>query len=154
MHSYLLRTFWASLDKKYYCLRAQVHMQRLFIALLFTYLPLVQAQTGFPTNGMRDVRATRHAFINAHIQITPTTLLEHATILVDHGKIAAVGLAVKIPENTPVTDLNERFIYPSFIEIYAANFGLKKKKGDPPPKLLHPCPWSPIISPKAGVIWC
>ena len=91
---------------------------RIFI-LLITILSVnfSFAQSWKPVNGSKDSRNHYTAFTNATIFVKDGELLKKATLLIKNNKIIAVGTLVSIPSNTIVYDLEEKFIYPSFIEL-------------------------------------
>lgn len=85
----------------------------------------VLAQGYFPTNsGVKDKAKVVIAFTNATVQVNPTTKLENATLLIKGNKIMNVGKNLKIPANAQIVDVNGKYIYPSFIELYSS-FGMK-----------------------------
>lgn len=77
------------------------------------------AQPTFPENGVADEREGSYAFTNATIVKDAQTTLKKATLLVRKGKITAVGVDLPIPKDAVVVDCSGKFIYPSFIDIYA-----------------------------------
>jgi imidazolonepropionase-like amidohydrolase len=77
------------------------------------------AQETFPVNGIADKREGVYAFTNATIVKDATTTLKNATLLIREGKIVAVGTNVTVPKNAAVIDCKDKFIYPSFIDIYS-----------------------------------
>lgn len=77
------------------------------------------AQTTFPENGVADSRHGHYAFTNATIVKDGTTTLTNATLVIKDGKIAAVGTNVKVPSGAVEVDCKGKYIYPSFIDIYA-----------------------------------
>lgn len=86
------------------------------------------AQEYFPKND--GVKAQNHnytALTNAKIYVTPTKILDKATLLIQNGKVVEAGKSVTLPKNTVSIDLNGKFIYPSFIDIYS-DFGVEKPK--------------------------
>lgn len=85
-----------------------------FIFLLFN----LQAQTTFPTNGVADLRHGYYAFTNATIVKDAATTLNNATLVIKDGRIVSVGTA-KAPQGAVVIDCNGKWLYPSFIDIYA-----------------------------------
>ena len=100
----------------------------LYIAILVAgWMPFALAQEA-PFRPKLEAPQAHFAFVNAFVQVTPEQLLEHATILVEAGKIAAIGLNIKVPAGTPIVDLKSRYVYPSFIEPYGADFGKRRKK--------------------------
>lgn len=98
----------------------------LLIVLLFT--GVIFAQEYFPKNdGVHQTNQNYTAFTNATIFITPTEIVENATLLIQNNKVVAVGTNIKIPNNTNKIDLKGKYIYPSFIDIYT-DFGMEKPK--------------------------
>lgn len=84
------------------------------------------AQDYFPKND--GVKAENHnytAFINAKIYLTPTQILDKATLLIQNGKVVQTGKSVTLPKNSLIIDLKGKYIYPSFIDIYS-DFGIEK----------------------------
>jgi imidazolonepropionase-like amidohydrolase len=88
----------------------------LFSGLLFA--TLLQAQETFPVNGVADKRDGYYAFTNATIVKDAQTTLQNATLIIKEGKIVAVGTGIAIPKDAVVVDCKDKFIYPSFIDIY------------------------------------
>lgn len=84
------------------------------LALTFAH---AQVST-FPTNGAPDKRHTTFAFTNARIQVDPETVIEKGTLLIQDGRILAVGAAVIVPKEAVTYDLTGKSIYPSFIDPY------------------------------------
>lgn len=84
--------------------------------LLFSYT--LQAQETFPVNGVADKRENCYAFTNATIVKDAQTILQNATLLIRQGKIISVGNNVTIPKDAIVIDCKDKYIYPSFIDIY------------------------------------
>ena len=77
------------------------------------------AQPTFPVNGLAEPRDGCYAFTNATIVKDPQTTLKNATMVIRDGKIVAVGASVAIPKDAVVIDCKDKFIYPSFIDIYS-----------------------------------
>lgn len=89
--------------------------------LLFSGLLLatmLQAQETFPVNGVADKRDGYYAFTNATIVKDAQTTLQNATLIIKDGKIASVGTGISIPKEAVIVDCKDKFIYPSFIDIY------------------------------------
>lgn len=92
------------------------------------------AQDYFPSNtGVKATNSNYTAFTNATIHVSPTEVLNNATLLIKEGKVVNVGTSVSIPKNTTTVDLSRKTIYPSFIDMYTT-FGVKKAErgGDGP----------------------
>lgn len=89
----------------------------LLSGLLFA--SLLQAQETFPVNGVADKREGCYAFTNATIVKDAQTTLTNATLVIRDGKIIAVGASgVAIPKDAIVVDCKDKYIYPSFVDIY------------------------------------
>lgn len=96
--------------------------------LLFAFIQNHWAQDYFPKNdGVKEKNTNYIAFTNANLYLTPTQIVKNGTLLIQEGKIVAAGKNVKIPENTIIVNVSEKYIYPSFIETYS-NFGVEKPK--------------------------
>ncbi|MFC4233013.1 amidohydrolase family protein [Parasediminibacterium paludis] len=92
-------------------------LKLLLSGLLFTFL--LQAQETFPVNGVADKRDGCYAFTNATIVQSSTSILQKATLVIRDGKIVSVGSTISIPKDAVVVDCNNKFIYPSFVDIYS-----------------------------------
>ena len=79
----------------------------------------IRAQETFPVNGVADKRTGTYAFTNATIVKDGQTTLQNATLLIKEGKIVAVGTTVAIPKEAVLVDCKNKYIYPSFIDIYS-----------------------------------
>lgn len=94
------------------------------IALCFCSFALF-AQDYFPKNdGVKTTNTNLQAFTNATIYISPNQVITNGTLLIKDGKVLASGTQVNIPKNTLIVDLEGKFIYPSFIDMYST-FGVK-----------------------------
>ncbi len=85
--------------------------------LLFTALS--RAQETYPVNGVADNRSGTYAFTNATIVKDGATTLSNATLVIKDGKITAVGTNVTVPADAVLVNCKGKYIYPSFIDIYA-----------------------------------
>ena len=85
----------------------------------------VRAQETFPRNDVKDERAKAFAFTNATIIVDDKQKIDKGTLLIEKGKIVAVGPSVRIPKGYTVIDLAGKFIYPSFIDLHS-QYGLPK----------------------------
>lgn len=100
-------------------------MRLLTLSLLLGSVSLF-AQDYFPKNdGVKTKNNNYMAFTNAKIYVTPTQVIENGTLLVQNGKVVQVGNTVNIPKNAVVEDLEGKYIYPSFIDVFSS-FGIKK----------------------------
>jgi imidazolonepropionase-like amidohydrolase len=84
---------------------------------------LVHAQETFPVNGVADKRDGCYAFTNATIVKDAQTTWQNATLVIRDGKIIAAGNGVAVPKDAVVIDCKDKFIYPSFIDMYS-NYGM------------------------------
>lgn len=85
----------------------------------FSMAMTINAQETFPENGVADPRHGHYAFTHATIVKDTATSLNDATLIIKDGKIVAVGTGLKIPAGAVEVDCKGKFIYPSFIDIYA-----------------------------------
>jgi imidazolonepropionase-like amidohydrolase len=91
----------------------------------------VYAQDYFPDNsGVKETNSNFTALTNATLYVDATRKLEGATLLIQDGKVVASGKGVSIPANSVVIDLEGKYIYPSFIDVYTG-FGVEKPKRAP-----------------------
>jgi len=78
-----------------------------------------------PVTGVSDTRPEMYGLKNARVFIDYQTILENASVLISKGRIAAVGQNISFPDGTIIYDLSGKTVYPSFIEIYGENYGIK-----------------------------
>ena len=110
------------------------------IKLLFSCLllaTLLQAQETFPVNGIADKREGCYAFTNATIVKDAQTTIINATLVIKEGKIISVGAGVPIPKEAVVIDCKDKFIYPSFIDIYT-EYGIPQPQRAQGPGITSP----------------
>jgi len=79
---------------------------------------MVNAQETFPVNGVADKREGCYAFTNATIVQSTNSTLQKATLVIRNGKIINVGVGIPLPKDAIVIDCSNKFIYPSFIDVY------------------------------------
>ncbi len=92
------------------------------------WFSMVLGQEYFPKNdGVKTPENNYTAFTNATIHVSPEKVLQNATLLIQKGKVVAVGNAVTIPTNSVTVNLEGKSIYPSFIDIFS-DFGIDKPK--------------------------
>lgn len=97
---------------------------RLLALAFFWCSATLFAQEYFPKNdGVKSKDNNYTAFTNAKIYVTPTQIIEGATLLIQNGKVVQVGKTVSLPNSTIVVDLSGKTVYPSFIESYSG-FGV------------------------------
>jgi len=101
-------------------------MQKLlFFFLIVLTFNLAAQQDNAPVTGVSDKRIEVYGLKNARVVVDYQTTLESADILISNGRIEAVGTGLTFPEGTVVFDLTGKTVYPSFIDIYAGNYGIK-----------------------------
>ena len=103
-------------------------MRKLLIFILLASNSVVAfAQETFPFNGIRPKDVTSYALVNATIYSTPENKLEGATVVIEKGKIIAIGKGIAIPANCVRIDVTGKFIYAGFIDIFSS-YGIPKKQ--------------------------
>ena len=95
-----------------------------FLLLLITVQSYPQYDNA-PVTGVSDKRPEIYGLTNARLIVDYQTVLENADILISKGRIAEVGQDLTFPKGTVVYDLTGKTIYPSFIDVYAGNYGIK-----------------------------
>src|SRR5688500_11356684 len=83
------------------------------------YAKMTAAQATFPENGVANPRHGYYAFTNATIVKDANTTLTNATLVIKDGKIISVGTGTKVPAGAVEVNCSGKFIYPSFIDVYA-----------------------------------
>ncbi|WP_152268049.1 amidohydrolase family protein [Agriterribacter humi] len=79
----------------------------------------VYAQQTFPVNGVADERSGTYIFTHATIVKDAQTTLQNASLLIQKGKIIAVGNDIAVPKDAIVVDCKGKYIIPSFIDLYS-----------------------------------
>ncbi|HSC54687.1 MAG TPA: amidohydrolase family protein [Phnomibacter sp.] len=92
---------------------------KLWLAALVLYMAQAGAQPTFPVNGVASPGSGAYAFTNATIVKDAKTTIANATLVIRDGKIVAVGAGVAVPKDAVVIDCKDKFIYPSFIDVYS-----------------------------------
>jgi imidazolonepropionase-like amidohydrolase len=113
-----------------------LHSLKVYAAFCFTiYCIFAKAQlpkeTTFRTNGPDDFREGIHAFVNATIFTTFHSKIDSATLIIQEGKIKAVGKNIALPKGAITHDVAGKFIYPSFIDLFA-EYGVQSGKATSP----------------------
>ena len=89
------------------------------MGLLFAFHFSSHAQATFPVNGIAEPKNGYYAFTNATIVKDGQTTLTNATLVIKDGKVVSVGANLAAPKDAVVIDCSGKYIYPSFIDIYA-----------------------------------
>lgn len=107
------------------------HMNKLyFLAFIVGWQisrTMLFAQESFPINGIHDERETYFLIRNANIQVSPSTQLERADMLIYKGKIVTIDRNIKTETsiNPVIIDLEGRYIYAAFIDAYS-DYGMPR----------------------------
>lgn len=91
----------------------------LLVCSLLLFSKAALSQSTFPENGIADTRQGQYAFTNATIVRDGIATLTNATMIIKDGKIVAVGTNLKVPAGAVEVNCTGKYIYPSFIDIYA-----------------------------------
>ncbi|SHI89361.1 amidohydrolase family protein [Flavobacterium terrae] len=105
-------------------------MKRIFLLLFWSVFLTsnINAQEYFPNNESTKSKSSVFiAFTNAKIHVSPSEVIERGTLLIKDGKVIAVGTSVLVPKNAMQINLEGKYIYPSFIDMYT-NFGIEVPK--------------------------
>lgn len=95
-------------------------MKKIILVPLFCAAAcILYAQQTFPVNGVADERSGSYIFMNATIVQDAQTTLQNASLLIQKGKIVAVGNDITIPKDAVVVDCRGMYIVPSFIDMYS-----------------------------------
>jgi imidazolonepropionase-like amidohydrolase len=97
----------------------------LFFLLLLLSIPILAQQDDAPVVGVSDKRVEVYGFKNARVVVDYQTTLENTDILISKGRIEAVGTNLVFPKGTIIIDLTGKTVYPSFVDAYAGNYGIK-----------------------------
>jgi imidazolonepropionase-like amidohydrolase len=97
----------------------------LFLFLCLFSAPLLAQVDDAPVAGVSDRRTEVYGLKNARVVVDYQTTIENTDILISNGRIEAVGTALSFPKGAIVYDLTGKTVYPSFIDAYAGNYGIK-----------------------------
>ncbi|HKK41072.1 MAG TPA: hypothetical protein VJ963_01600, partial [Bacteroidales bacterium] len=103
----------------------------LFLLLLALPFQLHAQQDDAPVIGVSDRRVDIYGLKNARVVVDYQTTLEKADILIASGRIAAIGTNIDFPKGTIIYDLSGKTVYPSFVDIYAGNYGIRSGSSGP-----------------------
>lgn len=78
-----------------------------------------------PVAGVSDKRTEIYGLKNARVVVDYQTTLENTDILISNGRIEAIGTGLAFPKGAIIYDLTGKTVYPSFIDAYAGNYGIK-----------------------------
>ena len=81
------------------------------------------AQSTFPNNGPADPRPNNVMLRRATVVVAPGNVQTGTDILVEKGRIKAVGKNIALPQGCQEIDCSDKWIYSSFIDLYS-NYGV------------------------------
>src|SRR5688572_19466531 len=110
-----------------------MNRKTLLILPLFLMLVGLRAQSTFPNNGAPHPNHAVHAFINVSLYLDYQTFVQGGTLIIQDGKVLAAGEKVTVPKGAIVHDLKEKFIYPSFIDLYS-DYGMPESSTQRTPR--------------------
>ncbi len=96
-----------------------------YLLLLLLPLRISGQQDNFPVVGVSDKRVEVYGLKNARVVVDYQTTLENTDILISNGRIEAIGTNLTFPKGTIIYDLTGKTVYPSFVDVYAGNYGIK-----------------------------
>jgi imidazolonepropionase-like amidohydrolase len=103
-------------------------MKKMLIAFVAWSLCLgLSAQKTFPVNGVFDHKERFYAFTGADVYVSASEKIQNATLIIRSGKIISVTKEGRVPRGAVVVPLDDKVIYPAFIDLYS-NYGLPEEK--------------------------
>jgi imidazolonepropionase-like amidohydrolase len=105
--------------------------KNLLLLTAFLSLNLYAQQDNAPVVGVSDKRIEIYGLKNARVVVDYQSTIENTDILVSDGRIEKIGLGLVFPKGAIIYDLKGKTVYPSFIDIYAGNYGIKTQTGAP-----------------------
>ena len=97
----------------------------IYLLLLLLPLKLFSQQDNAPVVGVSDKRVEVYGLKNARVVVDYQTTLENTDILISNGRIEAIGTNLAFPKGTIIFDLTGKTVYPSFVDAYGGNYGIK-----------------------------
>ncbi|MCC5945686.1 MAG: amidohydrolase family protein [Bernardetiaceae bacterium] len=102
----------------------------IMLSLISSSLLMAQNEKLGYINGIPDERNLLVAFKNATIYTDYKTKIEKATLLIEKGKVKAIGKDIAIPEHAQVHDLEGKVIYPAFVDLHST-YGMPEPQKSP-----------------------
>ena len=118
----------------------------LYLLLLLLPLNLFSQQDDTPVVGVSDKRVEAYGLKNARVVVDYQTTLENTDILISNGRIEAIGSNLVFPKGTIIYDLTGKTVYPSFVDAYAGNYGIKTQT----PATTEANPFASLFTPGQG----
>jgi imidazolonepropionase-like amidohydrolase len=120
-------------------------MKKIFLLLLILISFQLRAQQdNAPVVGVSDKRYEVYGLKNARVVVDYQTTLENTDILISNGRIESVGTNLTFPKGAIIYDLTGKTVYPSFVDAYAGNYGIKvtasAADANPYAALMNPAP--------------
>jgi len=134
--------------KRFSCQILQIPIFILALSLLITCR--VEAQTK-PVIGLHENHPRVIAITNARIITAAGKVLENAQMLIRNDQIESIGNKIDIPNDAIIHDLNNKTIYPGFIDLFT-HYGLVDNTGSPVKKKVAGADhWHDAIHPEKRV---
>jgi imidazolonepropionase-like amidohydrolase len=103
-------------------------MRKILCLILLVFSLQTRAQQDdAPVVGVSDKRVEIYGLKNARVVVDYQTTLENTDILISNGRIEAVGPNLVFPKGTIIYDMTGKTVYPSFVDAYAGNYGIKSQ---------------------------
>ncbi|MEZ4985217.1 MAG: amidohydrolase family protein [Saprospiraceae bacterium] len=94
---------------------------------LILFAHAASAQETFPYNGIKDQREGWYAITHATLIPQAGKQVDNATLVIKNGRIISVTSGGKVPDGAVEIDATGKYVYPSFIDMYA-EYGLPKAR--------------------------
>jgi len=105
--------------------------KNLLLLMAFLSLNMFAQQDNAPVVGISDKRIDIYGLKNARVVVDYQSTIENTDILISDGRIEKIGQGLVFPKGAIIYDLKGKTVYPSFIDIYAGNYGIKTQTGAP-----------------------
>jgi imidazolonepropionase-like amidohydrolase len=99
------------------------------LLMAFLSLNTYAQQDIAPVTGVSDKRIEIYGLKNARVVVDYQTTIDNTDILVSDGRIEKIGQGLLFPKGAVIYDLKGKTVYPSFIDAYAGNYGIKVQTG-------------------------
>ena len=106
-------------------------MKKHVLALLGAIATVIPAwaQQTFPVNGISDNDHLPRVLVGATVHTSAKDSLVDAVVIIEEGRIKAVGVGLAIPKDAVVYNLKGRHIYPAFVELLGS-YGVDVPKSE------------------------